>query len=167
MDSASLDVVEHRYSGAVRTRLQNRFGVRFIALSVCILTCVLFRRPFGAFVALLYGLTSAPASQPRNAILGQTISLTIAVIFTKYCPFLATWMKQSLGTALAIATMTRLGITHPPAGAAALIFTGDEELGWGNLLFMLVGTVLAILSATFVNNWSDKRQYPSFWIGFR
>lgn len=72
-------------------------------------------------------------------------------------------MKQSLGTALAVATMTRLGITHPPAGAAALIFTGNEKLGWGNMLFMLVGTVLAVLSATFVNNWSDKRQYPSYW----
>lgn len=72
-------------------------------------------------------------------------------------------MKQSLGTAISVAAMTRLGITHPPAGAAALIFSGNEELGWGNLLFVLIGTALATLSATFINNWSDKRQYPSYW----
>lgn len=91
-------------------------------------------------MTLLYGLTAAPASQPRNAMLGQTISLTIAIC-VGYADRLQSWMQQSLATALAITCMCKLGFTHPPAGAAALLFaTGDY--GWGNLLFMLVGNIV-------------------------
>jgi hypothetical protein len=35
--------------------------------------------PFGALMTLQYSLTAAPASQPMNAVLGQAISLAIAI----------------------------------------------------------------------------------------
>lgn len=116
--------------------------------------------PFGALMTLQYGLTAAPASQPRNAVLGQTIALSIALgmTYTK----LETNVRRSLGTALAISAMTRLGITHPPAGAAALIFTGGGY-NWGHLGIMLAGNVLAIFSATVINDMNATRQYPTFW----
>jgi len=116
--------------------------------------------PFGALMTLQYGLTAAPASQPRNAVLGQVIALSIALgmTYTK----LETNVRRSLGTALAISAMTRLGITHPPAGAAALIFTGGGY-NWGHLGIMLAGNVLAIFSATVINDMNATRQYPTFW----
>mmetsp|Transcript_2108 Transcript_2108/g.4619 ORF Transcript_2108/g.4619 Transcript_2108/m.4619 type:complete len:362 (-) Transcript_2108:97-1182(-) len=116
--------------------------------------------PFGALVTLQYSLTSAPASQPRNVILGQAISISIALCMT-YTRLEAN-MRRSLGTALCVSLMARLGVTHPPAGAAALIFTGGGYT-WVHMGIMLAGNVLAIISAAGINNFNVKRQYPTSW----
>lgn len=71
--------------------------------------------PFGALMTLQYGLTAAPASQPRNAILGQVVSGAISIAFS-YLP-LPKWLIQALGPAFSVTAMCRLGIPHPPAGA--------------------------------------------------
>jgi CBS-domain-containing membrane protein len=117
--------------------------------------------PFGALVTLLYGLAAAPASQPRSAIAGQIISITISLAIS-YADNMSIWMRQALATSLAVAAMAKMGVTHPPAGAAALLFASGSY-GWGNMLFVLVGNVIAIGAATFINNFSDYRQYPTFW----
>jgi CBS-domain-containing membrane protein len=117
--------------------------------------------PFGALMTLFYGLTAAPASQPCNIILGQSISMTIGICFA-YADGLTDWMKQALAASLAIACMVKLRVTHPPAGATAMVFA-TGRYGWGNLVFMLVGNVVAIAVAALINNWSDTRQYPSYW----
>mmetsp|Transcript_46717 Transcript_46717/g.69083 ORF Transcript_46717/g.69083 Transcript_46717/m.69083 type:complete len:534 (+) Transcript_46717:254-1855(+) len=41
--------------------------------------------PFGALMTLQYGLTAAPASQPRNVVLGQAVAGAISLSFT-YIP---------------------------------------------------------------------------------
>lgn len=112
-------------------------------------------------MTLQYGLTAAPASQPRNAIIGQALSLTIAHLIGQISG-LELWLKQTLATSLAIGVMVFLGVTHPPAGAAALVFSGGK-MSWRQLGLMILGNVIAILSATLINNWNDKRQYPTFW----
>jgi CBS-domain-containing membrane protein len=114
---------------------------------------------------LQYGLTAAPASQPRNAIVGQAFALVIAQSIGQ-AENLDPWLKQSLATALAISVMVKLGVTHPPAGAGALIFsTGTHS--WGQVAIMLMANVVAIICATFFNNLSDRRQYPTSWgLGF-
>jgi CBS-domain-containing membrane protein len=117
--------------------------------------------PFGALITLLYGLTAAPAAQPRNVVLGQALSMCIAMIFADM-DHIAGWIRQALAAAIAIAAMVKLGITHPPAGASALLFS-TGEYGWGNMMFMLVGNIMAVLTATIINNMSYKRQYPTFW----
>lgn len=116
--------------------------------------------PFGALMTLQYSLTAAPASQPRNAILGQAISVSIAIGMTY--TRLEQNVKKALATSLAIMCMARLGVTHPPAGAAALIFAGGGY-SWAHLGIMLSGNILAILSATLINDMNVKRQYPTFW----
>lgn len=75
---------------------------------------------------------------------------------------LATNVRKALGTAIAITCMARLGVTHPPAGAAALIFTGGGYT-WEHMGIMLAGNMIAIFSATVINDLNDKRQYPTFW----
>jgi CBS-domain-containing membrane protein len=114
-------------------------------------------------MTLLYGLSAAPASQPRNIVLGQGLSMAIGICIG-YADNLENWFRQSLSTSLSIAAMVELGVTHPPAGSVALLFA-TGQYGWGNLLFIMVGNVIAILAATFINNLSDSRQFPSFWIG--
>lgn len=71
-------------------------------------------------------------------------------------------LRKSLGTALAIMCMARLGIIHPPAGAAALIFTGGGYT-WAHMGIMLAGNLLAIFTAVVINDMNVKRQYPTFW----
>jgi CBS-domain-containing membrane protein len=53
-------------------------------------------------------------------MMGQVVSLTNA-LGVWYADGLELWVRQSLATALAIVAMVRLGITHPTAGATALI----------------------------------------------
>ena len=117
--------------------------------------------PFGALMTLQYSLTAAPASQPMNAILGQAISLAIAIGIGSISG-MDLWIRQSLATALAIMTMAKLGLTHPPAGAAALIFASGNN-SWGNYAMMLVGNCIAIITATLINNFNMRRQYPMTW----
>ena len=117
--------------------------------------------PFGAFTTLQYSLTMAPPSQPRNAILGQTLSMTIAISL-RYIDALPGWVKQALAPSLSIAAMARLGITHPPAGASALIFA-TGSLSWGSMGMTLVANVIVILIAVVINNFNQRRQYPLQW----
>lgn len=113
-------------------------------------------------MTLLYGLGAAPAAQPRNVIFGQVVSISIAILIGSIST-LDIPTKQSLAAALATAAMTKLGLTHPPAGAAAVFFAGDESLGWTHLLAVIIGDLVAVGLATAISNWSNKRQYPSYW----
>ena len=108
-----------------------------------------------------YGLTAAPASQPRNALVGQALSLVIAQGIGN-AKNLDLWLRQSLATSLAIGVMAKLGVTHPPAGAAALLFSSGI-FSWQQVAIMLMANMVAILCATLVNNLSEQRQYPTFW----
>ena len=114
-------------------------------------------------MTLLYGLTAAPASQPRNALLGQTVSMLVAMALSRAAasgPLLL--VRQSFAAALAIAAMVKGGITHPPAGASALL-VASGQFGWTNVAWTLVGNVVAIVAATLINNLSHQRQYPMYW----
>ena len=117
-----------------------------------------------AFLTLLYGLTAAPASQPRNAIMAQAVSVALALGFN-YTD-MPSWIKQSLATSLAIGTMCKFGIIHPPAAASCLAFS-HSRLSWGNYGSILIATAILIFVSTLFNNLNLKRQYPTFWgVGF-
>lgn len=122
--------------------------------------------PFGALSTLLYGLTAAPVSQPRNAILGQTVAIG-SVLLLAYIPRfgeMSLEWRAALSTATAVSAMVRLGLTHPPAGAAAMLFAlGPDRLKASHLAVLLLAYVIAIFMATVLNNLSDQRQYPTSW----
>ena len=109
----------------------------------------------GAFVTLLYGLTAAPAAQPLNAVVGQAMAMVISIFVSQ--SNLDLHYKQSIATGLTIFLMVKLGVTHPPAGASALVYA-SENFGWGNMAFSLIAVWVAILTASFTNLW---------WIGFK
>ena len=119
--------------------------------------------PFGALMTLLYGLSSAPASQPRNVILGQAVAGAISMSFT-YIPesIMSTWMRRAVGPAFAITTMVKLGIPHPPAGAHSVIYASGLY-GWKFYFLVVLASIVSVAPATIVNNLSQKRQYPTFW----
>ena len=119
--------------------------------------------PFGALMTLQYGLTAAPASQPRNVVLGQAVCGAVSLAFT-YIPesILPTWLRRAVGPAVAIGVMVKLGVTHPPAGAHAVLYaSGDYDFGFYALV--VLSSVISVIPATAVNNLSSKRQYPTYW----
>ena len=119
--------------------------------------------PFGALMTLRYGLTSAPASQPRNAILGQALAGAVSLSFT-YIPeeMLPTWIRRAVAPSFAITAMVKFGVPHPPAGAHSVIYASGDY-GWRFYLLVVLGSILSVIPATLVNNLSTKRAYPIFW----
>eukprot|EP00977_Amphora_coffeiformis_P016035 scaffold4855_cov195-Amphora_coffeaeformis.AAC.20 len=119
--------------------------------------------PFGAAMTLLYGLSSAPASQPRNVILGQAVAGAISMSFT-YIPdsIMSIWMRRAVGPAFAITAMVKLGIPHPPAGAHSVIYASGDY-GWKFYFLVVLASMISVVPATLVKNLSEKRQYPTFW----
>ena len=117
--------------------------------------------PFGAFTTLLYSLTAAPPAQPRNAIYGSVIAGCTALCVS-YLPSSLLSLRVSLATGLSIALMARFGVTHPPAGALAVILAlGNYH--WGSLGLYLVADMIVIGIAILINNLNEKRKYPQYW----
>ncbi|EJK77033.1 hypothetical protein THAOC_01163, partial [Thalassiosira oceanica] len=112
-------------------------------------------------VTLQYGLTSAPAAQPRNVIYGFFVSLSVALLVNLFVP--VGWIRVPFATALAIATMCKMGIPHPPAGAAAATFASSDKFDGVYFALMLLGTLIAVITAILINNLNDKKQYPTYY----
>jgi CBS-domain-containing membrane protein len=111
-------------------------------------------------MVLLYGLTAAPASQPRNAIVGNIIGMLVGMGISYLDDYLEVLLRMSLASATATALMVKIGVTHPPAGALALIFS-TGTLAWSKVYIQLCGTIIAIAIGTVVNNLNPIRQYPT------
>jgi CBS-domain-containing membrane protein len=79
--------------------------------------------------------------------------------------FLSGWnhgISQTVFLTLLVLDVIRLGITHPPAGAAAIVFASGK-LGWQEMGVFLSGVSITIITAVSINNMCDKRQYPTSW----
>ena len=130
---------------------------------------VLILPPFGALMALQFSLPAAPASQPRNSLFGFVISISVVMvnkILLHHLAGLPLWFHASLGTSLAIFSLQKLGLVHPPAGAAAFVFALSRKDIVSDFLHagaFLLADVVAIGLAVFFNNLSDTRQYPMYW----
>lgn len=117
--------------------------------------------PIGALTTLQYNLTAAPAGQPRNAMFAQIFAVTIAILLS-YIPNIEPWFRSALAPAIVIPGMALLGIIHPPAGAAAIVFSSGK-FRWEHFGIFLSGVAISIITAVGINNMSDKRQYPTSW----
>lgn len=118
--------------------------------------------PFGALLTLQFSLTAAPASQPRNVIYGQMVSLSLALI-AKTLLHWSPMVVVPFATALAISAMAKLGCSHPPAAAAVVALFSEPDFSASSAVFLLIGNVVAVIMAVVVNNLSEKRQYPVYW----
>ena len=117
--------------------------------------------PFGAFATLLYGLTAAPPSQPRNAIYGSAIAGCTGLTLS-YMPNEFSDLRASLAAGIAISLQARTGYIHPPGGALAIILSGGK-FHWGTILLYLISSSVMILCSMLINNMNEKRKYPQYW----
>jgi CBS domain-containing membrane protein len=140
------------------------YGLSYVARHETGDTIVL--APFGALLTLQFSLTAAPASQPRTIIYGQIICHSMALFSKLVFMDIACWpiwIIVPLTTAAGITTMTKLGLAHPPAAAVIIALFTQPNFTLTSCMFVLLGNIMAIAIAIFVNNLSEKRQYPIYW----
>ncbi|OJD31646.1 hpp family protein [Diplodia corticola] len=135
----------------------------------------------GAAAILDYNVIATPFAQPRNALLGNTLSALTGVCITKLLMLLTDdgpspssspspsftahrWLAGPLSCACASALMAVTGTIYPPGGATALLAATDPAvaaLGWLYVPLVLLGSALMLAVALVVNN--VQRQYPVYW----
>lgn len=124
----------------------------------------------GASAILDYNAVRSPLAQPRNAVLGHTLSaiigVSIAKLFQHQPAFFADygWVAGAVGCACASLVMSATNTVHPPGGATATLASTDMEvvqLGWMFVPLVLLGSLLMVTVALLFNNL--LRQYPVYW----
>jgi CBS-domain-containing membrane protein len=99
--------------------------------------------PFGASCVLLFSLSGSPLSQPANVIGGHFISTLVGLVLRLLFP--NEWWAAALAVGLAIALMSALRITHPPAGADPLVvFAADPDFSF--LVFPVLSGASALVA---------------------
>lgn len=138
----------------------------FVAIStVAVLTNItkypLVLGSFGASCVLLFGFPKSPFSQPRNVIIGHTLSSFIGLLFYHFVGH--EWWSLGLALATAIAMMIATRTVHPPAGSNPVIvyLTGAK---WNFLLTpTLIGAIILVIVALLYINIDKKQHYPLYW----
>lgn len=115
--------------------------------------------PLAASAVLVFAAHDSPMAQPANVIGGHLLSTTTALAVAEVLP--PSWWAMALAVGLAIALMTLTRLTHPPAGADALVVTALHP-GWSYLLFPIAsGAVLLVAAAVLVHRMvPTRRPYP-------
>ncbi|KAJ9138780.1 HPP family protein [Coniochaeta hoffmannii] len=148
--------------------------ILFIELALKSLTIVeesglIIVASFGAAAVLEFYTIESPLAQPRNAVLGQIISVTIGMCICKLfalSPHFESirWVGGALACATATAVMALTKNVHPPAGATALLAVVDRTaagLGWHLIYVVLLGCAIMLGTALLVNNIQSR--FPSYW----
>jgi CBS-domain-containing membrane protein len=143
---------------------------------------VLLVGSFGAMSVLLYSMPAAPFSQPKNALLGNTLGGVVGIIVVKTCEACNYghhfWLVSALAVSLTIVAQEQTRSVHPPGGATALIFVlracaaklpDDHPFSvadfWDWYFFCpsFLGAAILVGIALLINNVSEKRNYPGRW----
>ncbi|OQS02606.1 membrane protein, HPP family [Thraustotheca clavata] len=121
---------------------------------------------FGAMSILVFGTIEAPFAQPRNAILGNTLSAFVGVAVSKgfsttNSPEEYMWIACALSVSLSLVAMQLTDTVHPPGGATALIaVTSGQEiinLGFFYAVFpVFVGSCILVGVSVIFNNIERK-----------
>ncbi|KAF2143035.1 uncharacterized protein K452DRAFT_269719 [Aplosporella prunicola CBS 121167] len=123
----------------------------------------------GAAAILHYNVIQSPLAQPRNAVLGNTLSAIVGVGITKLFMLSPNfenirWLAGPLCCGLASWMMTMTNTIYPPGGATAVLAATDptaNAMGWFFVPLVLIGTLLMLGVALIINN--IQRQYPLYW----
>ncbi|MCX5494454.1 HPP family protein [Kaistia dalseonensis] len=114
--------------------------------------------PFGASCVLLFSVPGSPLSQPMNVIGGHVVATLVGLVLRLLLP--NEWWAVALAVGLAIALMSALRVTHPPAGADPLVvFAADPGFGF-LILPVLSGAAVLVALATLFHRASGTA-YPA------
>ena len=118
--------------------------------------------PMGASAVLLFAVPSSPLAQPWSIIAGNLVSATVGVTAALWIEDL--YMASAAAIGFAILVMLSLHCLHPPSGAIALtaVLGGPaiHELGYGFVLWPVLGNSAILLAAAILFNNLTGRPYP-------
>ena len=119
--------------------------------------------PLGALMCMNFSAPNSPLGQPRNVICGNVMAACVSLSLSMLQ--LPRFLEVAIAPAISIGLMSKLGVTHPPAGAVSLLVAmSPEKYDWRWLVFPLVaGNFICCTLAVMLNNLSPKRQFPLFW----
>lgn len=119
---------------------------------------LLLMAPFGATCVLMFSLPASPLSQPANVIGGHIVSIAVGLTLHSFLPM--DWWSMGLAVGTAIAAMSILRVTHPPAGANPLVVFLSSP-GWDYLIFpVAIGSVLLVTTAWLFHKIPPRINYP-------
>ncbi len=123
---------------------------------------------FGASAVLVYAAIKSPLAQPRNLLGGHILSALVGVLCYKLLGE-TLWVASAMSVSIAIVAMLLTKTLHPPGGATALIAViGGKKVHDLGFLYALspagLGAVLLLIIALVVNNISEQRRYPEYWL---
>ncbi|MFP5076789.1 HPP family protein [Rhizobium sp. YIM 134829] len=150
---------------AIRSGLGALVGIGFAAAFALLLAgppLPLLIPPMGASAVLLFAVPSSPLAQPWNLLVGNLVAGLIGVSAAALVP--DPLLAAALAIGLAIAAMLALRCLHPPSGAVALtaVLGGPaiHQLGYGFVLWPVLGNSLLLLIAALAYNRLARRSYP-------
>jgi len=148
---------EHLYK-AVMAGLGGGLGIFLLSAFSNWHDVVLLMAPFGASCVLLFSVPASPLSQPLNVVGGHLVSSVIGVLLVLLAA--PSPLLIAFGVALAIALMSLMNVTHPPAGADPIVIMLGAK-GFSFLLFpVLTGSLSLVLTACLFHRLSGTAQYP-------
>ena len=116
---------------------------------------------FGASCVLLFGFPDSPFSQPRNVIGGHFLASLVGLLFLYFVG--SEWWSMALAAASGIAIMQLTRTVHPPAGSNPVIVMLTAP-SWQFLITpTLIGAILLVIVALFLNNLREGHSYPKYW----
>ncbi|GAA5821840.1 hypothetical protein JCM11251_004738 [Rhodosporidiobolus azoricus] len=162
------------------TLIGSFFGAAFVSLSarspfLSSRNAPLIVGSFGAEGVLLYAAHTAPLTQPKNVLFGNTISAILGVAVAKAFMQIdgfevgdiygKNWAAAATSLAVSLFVMQLFEVTHPPGGATALLAVTVpqvSQVGWWYVPQIMVGSLLMLTWALIINNVGGRR-YPTRW----
>ena len=147
------------YVKAIKAGIGGAIAIATLVLLGRVTDSPLLMAPFGATCVLLFSLPKSPLSQPINVIAGHVVSITIGLALNYFLPL--DWWSIGLAVGLAIAAMSALRVTHPPAGADPVVVFFSNP-GWEYIIFpVAIGSIILVVTAWAFHKIPPKTNYPS------
>ncbi len=146
------------YIKAIKAGIGGAIAIATLVLLGRVTDSPLLMAPFGATCVLLFSLPKSPLSQPINVIAGHVVSITIGLALNYFLPL--DWWSIGLAVGLAIAAMSALRVTHPPAGADPVVVFFSNP-GWEYIIFpVAIGSIILVVTAWAFHKIPPKTNYP-------
>jgi len=114
--------------------------------------------PMGASAVLIFGVPESPLSQPAHVVGGHVLAGVIALLADQFLPAGPLTLAATIGFVIMGLGIVRL--THPPAGATALVILLTHPSWWFLLTPVLSGAVTLVIVGVLIHMLPPRVAYP-------